>query len=170
MQRQRAFIYSSEIASGWSRSLIKWRIPEEFAGPFYAEIGEFPRRIRWPLTWLIVDKAVIIVHFWLVAMLVSLYLVRPGRISETSSALALLSPPARTILAMELSSMVEGHYWPKTHSQWLPLRSPVCFPGNWKVVFAKFLNLSKWHEERTYYNCPDDKNSLDSEYRLNMAE
>ena len=99
-------------------------------------------------------KAVTLVHLWLVATLISLYLVRPWRILETSSVLALLSPPAkclRTSLSSRFFLPKSGRHLSQGHCQWrhlskdhcqCSLRSPSCLLGNWHVFIPKFLNLS----------------------------
>ena len=88
------------------------------------------------------SKVVTSVQIWLAAMWVLLYLVRPWRILEASSVLALLSPPARcprSSLSPTLILPKSGLPLTKGHCQWILLRSPVCFLGNWN-----FYSLGFW--------------------------
>jgi hypothetical protein len=91
------------------------------------------------------SKVVTSVQIWLAAMWVLLYLVRPWRILEASSVLALLSPPARcprSSLSPTLILPKSGLPLTKGHCQWILLGSPVRFPGKWKFSFARFLDVS----------------------------
>lgn len=108
-------------------------------------------------------KAVTLVQFWLVAMLVSLYLVRPWRVLETSSVLALFSPPARcprNWLSCRLIPPSQGHHWLKDHCHWLLLRSPVCSLENWNF-YSQGFRTSHWLVAESITEAPMTPGSSD---------